>query len=169
MAPAKFNFDTEVLPVVRQYAKRWFARDADGETKVCDAISAAWEGHRAAPTAPPISLAYYAVRRVRSGRQFRQSARSIDGPNPRRMAKPQRQVVQVEEFSRVGDDPAEIAAVNIDYAAWLPRLSERQAEMLAMLIAGWTTAEVAAAFGCTAGNVSQFRRRLVELWQAYTA
>lgn len=168
MAPAEFTFDKDVLPVVRKWAAKRFARDRDCETKCLDAESVAWEFFQANPAAKPTGITWYALRRVSVDRQFRQSERSIDGPNPRRKVRPGRETIDLEAISRPGDNPAEIAAFRIDFPEWLSQLTDRQLAMLEALALGERTRTVAETFGCTDGNVSQFRRRLAESWQAFT-
>lgn len=169
MARVEFSFEQDVLPVVKEWARQRFARDRDRETKRIDAESVAWELHQASPDAPPRSIAWYALRRVAADRQFRESARSITGPNPRRNEKPERDSLSLEAISRPGDDPAEIAAFRCDFAQWFQSLNERQRAVVEAFARGDRTHEVAETLGCTAGNVSQFRTRLRDNWEAFTA
>lgn len=169
MAPANFSFDTDVLPVVRVWAAKRFARHRDREAKLFDAESVAWEFHQAAPAAPPKAIAWYTLKRVASERHFHQSARSIDGPNPRKRSKPERGSVTLNEISRPGDDPAEIAAFRCDFTAWVKQLNDRDRKVAESLSQGNRTGEVAKTVGCSAGRISQIRRELAENWEAYTA
>ena len=85
MAPNDSIFLRDVMPVVERVARNAFAADPD---KVSDAISVALEGWRANPDAPAKSIAWFACRRVKTDRQFRESIRSITGPTPRGVRKP---------------------------------------------------------------------------------
>lgn len=171
MAESNLNFDRDVLPVVRRRANAKFVNDNDRPTKVADAVSEAWYLLQTAPVgATAQSLAYYAVRRVKSGRQFSQSSRSVTGPNPRRVVKAQRQEFNAAELSRESDNPAELAALRIDFPTWFnSQLNERKQAICEAFLQGDSTAELAERFGVTASAISQTRRWLVENWLAYTA
>lgn len=171
MAEVNLNFDKDVLPVVRLRANAKFANDNDRPAKVADAVSEAWYLlQTAGPNATPKSLAFYAVRRVRAGRQFSQSSRSLTGPNPRRVDKAMRQEFDTAEFARDSDNPAELAALRIDFPDWFDNvLKDRQREICAALMQGDSTSEVAERFGVTLSAISQTRRWLVENWLAFTA
>ena len=168
VAMGKFSFEPEVWPVVELMAQIRFWNDPDRETLVADAISVAWELTQDAPdNATPATLANFAVRRVAVGRQFKQSERSIDGPAHRGQVKPGRAFADFSAIGGPGDDPAELVAFRLDFAQWVASLTGRQRAMLRALAGGDRTREVAEKFGCTDGNVSQFRRRLKESWKAF--
>lgn len=171
MAESNLNFDTDVLPVVRRYARKAFSNDRDRSTKTADAVSEAWRCLQVAgPRATAKSIAWYAVQRVKVERHFQQSSRSVTGPNPRRRAKANRSGFDVGLLARESDDPANVAAMLIDFPAWFnDALKQRQREICTALIEGHTTTEVAERFGVTLGGVSYYRRWLVENWLAYTA
>jgi len=164
------NFDTDVLPVVRLYAKVAFANDNDRPTKTADCVSEAWRLFSAiTKPVPAKSIAWYAVRRVKAGRHFQQSSRSITGPNPRRRAKAERSEFDVGKLAKVGDNPALVAAMLVDFPAWFEQLNLRQKEACVAMLMGESTAELAEQFGVSPGAVSQTRRWLVENWLAFTA
>lgn len=170
MAPADFNFDREVLPVVKKLALKWFAGYPDSDDLVCDMLSVAWQFWKRAPHIPPKSHAYYAAKRVRCGRQFSQSSRSIDGSNPDYKPKPQRaNGYDLGLVARVGDDPAEIVVVTVDGKSFRANLSTRDRQFFDCFLTGMTTTEVAKQFGVTLGAVSQRRRATVAKWHEYTA
>jgi hypothetical protein len=121
----KPDFYRDVVPVVRIHAKLVFQGLRDADEMVSDAVSVAWEALLTAPqAATPQSVAAIACRRVKSGRQFRQSAKSIGGPNPRRKRKPQREEADIGKvLARERNNPAALATVKMDFTAWLPLLT----------------------------------------------
>lgn len=160
------NLQAVAMEVAKRLAQKVFAGDPDREAKVADAVSLAWEFSQGEPQATPGNVAYYAVCHAKVGRQFQQSSRSIDGPNPRKRQKPERSGIDPGDLARPGEDPAVIAAVRMDLETWWAGLTDRQRAMAACLAQGHTTEDVAKRFRCTPGNVSQFRRRLAQSWQA---
>lgn len=162
---SKYSFETDVLPLVNHWANERWQHDNDREQKVCDAQSVAWEFFQTADKkATPQSIAFYAIRRVAIGRQFRESAWSITGPNPRRMAKPQRAVFEPSAIFRTGDNPARIVAFRDLYQLWLTTLNSRQRAVAELLAEGNRTEEAAATCGVSPGRISQIRRELEKLW-----
>ena len=165
---SEFSFDADVRPIVERLARATFVRRPDRETMILDAVSVAWEFAQAAsPEATPKSLAWYAVQRVGIERQFPESTRSIDRHFTRERERTGREWIDLGAISREGDDPAEIVAFRLDFRAWLETLTDRQRAMAFALALGDATQDVAEFFGCTAGNVSQFRRKLLESWQEF--
>lgn len=171
MAVVNLNFDKDVLPVVRARAQAKFAGDSDKPAKVADAVSEAWYLlQTAGENATPKSLAFYAVRRVKAGRQFSQSSRSLTGPNPRRVERSQQVEMATALIVRDSDNPAELAVLRIDFPEWFNTvLKQRQREVCEAMLQGDSTSELAERFGVTRGAISQTRRWLVENWLAYTA
>ncbi len=166
MGSDQFTFQTDVLPVVKAWASRSPASDPDRETKVNDAVSIAWEIFSTGPDdATPSTIARFAVKRVRSNRVHSESVRSVSNPT-KRHSKPQRATFDVSKIWRDGDNPARIVRFRLDYEAWLSRLKPRSQQIAKLLAAGHTTQEVAELVGCTEGNVSQYRRRLMDSWHA---
>ena len=55
----------------------------------------------------------------------------------------------------------------IDFPRWLSRLSARDRRMAEALAAGSRPGEVAAAFGASAGRISQKRREFYDSWRAF--
>lgn len=171
MAPAKCSFESDVVPLVRSLAKRTFEGDRDRVEKTHDALSQAWVFWQNAPIgATPMSLAWYSVKRVKSGRQFPEKERSITGPNPRRLYKPRRgDAVRLLDLSGKRDDPGEVAAMRIDFPQWFQSLTPRQQTVCMAVLLGDTTLEIAEALGVTPPAISQTRRKLRENWLSYTA
>lgn len=153
------------MEAAKRYAMKRFANDSDRDQKVADAISVAWElSLCGSAAATPSAYARFAVRRVRTGRQFRQSVRSIDGPPTRRADKPDRSWLDVAELTSPGLNPARIAQIRHDVEMWWPCLTDRKRQIAEALAMEYTTNEVAAMFGCSPGRVSQVRRELAESW-----
>jgi hypothetical protein len=67
--------------------------------------------------------------------------------------------------SRVPD----VAALRVDFPAWLGRLTAGRRLAALMLATGYGTGEVAAGLGVTAGRVSQLRRELATDWRRFHA
>lgn len=169
MAPADFNFDRDFLPVVEKLAKRQFSGHPRIDEMVCDVVSMTWEFWKDAPQISPRAHAWYAVKQVRIGRQFSQSSRSFDGPNPRRKKRPTKANFDLRAVAKVGDNPAEIVIVTVDGKSFRANLSKVDRRYFDCFLTGMTTSEIAELFGVTRGAVSQRRRSTVEKWQAYTA
>lgn len=63
--------------------------------------------------------------------------------------------------------PAEIAALRLDFAAWLARLTTRRRQIAESLAAGNLTNDVARQFRLSAGRVSQLRRDFEMSWREF--
>jgi hypothetical protein len=63
--------------------------------------------------------------------------------------------------------PAEVAAIRVDFAAWLQSLPVRTRQVAETLATGEATGDVARLFGCSASRISQFRRELFNAWQGF--
>lgn len=170
MVPSKSNNPKRLFPAVRKRAKRIFANRADQEELIADAISLAWEFSLTAPDdATVASLAYYACQKVKVRRQFQESTRSIDGPNPRRMDKAPRETVDVELIPNGRkDNPADVGAMRVDFPEWLETLTDREQALLLNFLSGETTETVAKNFRLSPARISQIRRELIEHWTAFT-
>lgn len=170
MENVKHGLRKSLVQAVKRRARTVFAFMRNRSELVNDAISEAWAADTTAPLqATDKSLAYYACKRALNGRQFRQSIRSIDGPNERRVKKPDRETVPMGlVLTGKKDDPAEVAAVRIDFGGFMATLTEREKDFLLLFIYGETTSDIAKRMGCSHGRVSQIRRELVELWMIYT-
>lgn len=169
MDSAQYRFWKDVVPVVRQIGRRAFAGQRDYREKMADAISEAWvQFESAPPVATPFSIASYSVRRIKVRRQFKHSERSLTGPNPRRKVKAKRQ----RFFPRVLADgrhrPEEFVIVRVDVREWFATLTKRQQMICLGALMGDSTKEMANQLGITPAAVSQIRRKLIELWEAYT-
>ena len=161
------NLQAVAMAMAERLARQQFRDDPDREAKVFDAISVAWENSQMPPpNATAGTLARYAAQAVKTGRQFKQSAWSIDGPNPRKMRKARRSSFDPGDLSSPGEDPADIAAFRDALAVWWADLTKMQRRIAGALAVGNTVTETAAMFHCSPANVSLFRKRLMERWNA---
>jgi hypothetical protein len=64
--------------------------------------------------------------------------------------------------------PADVAAIRVDFRAWLESLPERTRHVAETLATGEATSHVARMFGCSASRISQLRRELYEAWCVFT-
>src|ERR1700752_2896322 len=109
------------LRAPRRWPRLTFADRPNRDELTDDAVSTAWELLQTAPPAVlPSTIARFAVRRVKIGRQFSERQRSITGPNPRRLDKPTRD--ELVDVLTTSNDPAEIVQVRLDFAAWYEEL-----------------------------------------------
>jgi DNA-binding NarL/FixJ family response regulator len=160
----KSKFETDFYPVIEARLLTILKSDPDRDEKLCDALSVAWEIHRTAPeSVTPLNVAYYALKTVRSNKHQRESTLSVLSPKQRAVS---RADLDPDFVGRVGDDPATIAMLRIDFASWRASLTETQGELVELLMLGETTKEAAEKLGCSPGNVSQYRKRLADSWFA---
>ncbi|MBE3070798.1 MAG: sigma-70 family RNA polymerase sigma factor [Planctomycetes bacterium] len=136
------------------------------EEAVAEGIAAAWEnwvslvarGREAGVTVH--NLAWYAAKHQRTGRHVGGSLRTRDAY---RLEKAD----GVEyELADERTDPAEAAAFRIDFAEWCATLTDVQRETAVLLLAGFTTREVARLLGKSDPAVSQMRTTLEASWIA---
>jgi DNA-directed RNA polymerase specialized sigma24 family protein len=170
----QLTFVLEVIPVARRAARLAFPRGTrERREKIDDVLSYAWQIAKAAqgnPRATPHTIAAYSVKRVKSRRRFTGSVRSIDAVAPKG-GKPRGLRVEFELFDafRLGDNPADIVAVQLDFRRWIRRLKPKARKVCRALLAGFSTAETAKLVGLTPPRVSQYRRELKADWEAFTA
>lgn len=163
MTEEKTTLADEAMQVARRMARLW--RLSEDET--LDAVSNAWEFAQPG-RGSPVSIAWYAVKRVRSARRFvGQSVRSADSPT-QRPDKPQRSnEIDPCDLAKPGANPATIAALRIDFNEWLGALPARPRQVALALANGELTSDLAKTLGCTAGRVSQMRRELEAHWREF--
>lgn len=162
------SFQTEAMEVARKIARFKFRKDPDSAAKVEDAVSVAWETSQTPPpNSTPGTVARYAVQRVACGRQFDRTVKSIDGPPSEYLDKPERTGFQPDEISRDGDDPAEIAAFQIDFDAFLKTLTRQQKKILMALAMGDRTGEAARRFRVTDVRISRYRTLFRDRWEEF--
>jgi hypothetical protein len=63
--------------------------------------------------------------------------------------------------------PAELAAIRVDFAAWLSRLSDRHREIALCLAVGEPTGTVAQRFDVSCARISQVRADLAIRWRQF--
>lgn len=166
---ATTEFVRACITEARQRAEIAFARDPDRDSKITDSQSYAWQFARTAdPGVSYEAVAAMAIRRTKSPRSLGVSVRSID--HPRNRSKHAREPADVRhlELFRVGDDPAEIVCLSIDYAAWLRSLTTVKLRVVISLVAGYRTGEIAEMVGLSYSRISQLRRELADSWDRFT-
>ena len=147
----------QATQIIRQMSRGLRLTDEE----VSDAISYAWEFAQSGKGTPG-TLAWYAIKRVRSARRFAGSSRSIDHPKHRNVR------YDAEPGSPVysdADNPARIAGFRMDFGSWRERLPDRLQRVVDLLAAGETTGRTAELVGVTPGRISQLRKELEDSWQ----
>ena len=158
------DFIDRILAVVSRMAACKFHGN---DTLINDAISVAWEIYSSAKTdVTPGNVGYYAVKTVAS-RRWMQGSTRCPSPVTQTASQPTLYHFDFDEYYAVHQTPARIAALRIDFNAWLTTLSENQRALVKLLASGESTLEAARKLGCTPGNVSQYRRRLAASWYEY--
>jgi len=122
-------------------------------------------------------LAGYAVAQVRAGRKVGGQLNVRDVTSGYCRA---RKGVRLESLDQqVSEDwqeitvesrratPAEIAAIRIDFKAWLATLTPRNRRLAERLATGETTSGAASAFGVSRGRISQLREELRRAWHFF--
>jgi hypothetical protein len=172
-----------LLPAIERHAQRAFRNDpvAEREEGVQSTIVSAMVAYARlvergrAHLAFPTPLANYGVRHHRSGRRVggRQNCRDLMSPvHPRDGGdilnlKPSGEWKEaVLEDRRI--TPAELAAIRIDFEAWLATLSHRDRCLANFLASGEDTSAAAQRFRLTPGRISQLRRKLRRAWEKFT-
>ena len=130
--------------------------------------------------AHPTALARYAAHRVRSGRQIgsRSNSRDVMSRVTQRRfgfrvisADPGCPAGQLRSSELLGESrqatPAELAAIRVDFAAWLDRLSGRHREIALCLAVGEPTGTVAQRFHVSCARISQIRVELATRWRQF--
>ena len=176
-----------MLPKITDQASFWF-RHLKGDTRdemvqeviatACVAYARLSEQGRTGE-ATWSSLAHYAIRQVRQGRQVgtKLNVRDIGSRYCQ-----QRKRVIVQSISRWNDHeqewremvvedrhatPADLAAFRIDFQNFLRSLSRRNRRLALQLAKGHATGWIARKFQISAGRVSQLRRELFAAWQEF--
>ena len=168
------------LPAVRGRAMKSFRRlpPADREEAVADVtaevartLSRLHDRGRYRPYFLPAVTAF-AVRRHRSGCRVGSPVhrRDLLSPVPRRECRPETggHAALDSAADRRGADPAERAAVRLDFAAFRDTLRPRDRALVDLLGRGHRPSEVADRLGVSRGRVSQLRADLRARWHAFT-
>lgn len=155
--------------VARCLATRRFQGHWDLPAILNDVESVAWELEVTAPPhVRPTSIAFVAVKRIRVGRQFKQSIRSITSEKiDKRSKRPEFQQAQLHDIAAVDALPSESVPGWIDYQVWLASYDERKRGIAEALSLGGTTQEVARQFDVSQGRISQMRREFKRDWEQF--
>lgn len=158
----------DAMNIARWIAKRRFAGNRDWHELIVDAVHYAWEfAQTANAKATPLTVARVAVRRVGSVRRFSGSTKSIEHPRRREHHQQVCLTLELADYSRAGDNPANIAALRIDLAAWLATLSPRLRTLVHRFANGYQTQEIAKRMKISPGRVSQLREELRNSWREF--
>jgi hypothetical protein len=177
----------QMLPTIRRHAQIAFRNlkpEARGEA-IQDVVANAMVAYARLfelgklDIAYPNALARYGVLQHRTGRRvgnslngsdalspYAQLKRNIKVERPNRYCQPDGQWLEVlVEDKRCS--PADIAAVRLDFRAWLDRLSCRQRRIARLLASGESTSFAAKRFKVSSGRISQIRREFRQSWEAF--
>jgi hypothetical protein len=127
----------------------------------------------------PSSLAEYAVKQVRQGREIGNRLNSKDVSSRYAQNRKGFQVERLDQFD--SDDgewrevlvedkrcsPADLACCRIDFGNWLATMSSARRKIAQCLATGTSTREAAHQFDVTPGRISQLRREFQESWLAF--
>jgi hypothetical protein len=176
-----------VLPAVQTHARICFRklRRCDSEEAVAETVASAFRSYGSLAQrgkldrVHPSTLAAYAVHTVRNDRHVGgcQSATDVLSPLAQR-----RRGLHVGSLTPRRDDdggwhemtledrrvsPADQAAFNLDFAAWLKSFTRRDRRIISRLAAGERTSAVAENFALSEGRVSQLRRKFEQSWNQF--
>ena len=123
-------------------------------------------------------LARYAVAQFRAGRRVGVRLNSRDVMSEYCQRRTGLVVERLDRFDRRAGQwqemlvedrrstPADVAAIKLDFRAWLTTLGKRDRQIAENLAIGESTNSVAEQFGISASRVSQLRRSFYDAWQA---
>ena len=176
-----------LLPAISRYANRAFrfldveARDEAVQEVVAKAFSAYRRlldrGRGEVIAATP--LARYAIAQTKVGRSL---GGELNGDDISSRYAQQKHGIEVRSLEHLDEadgtwksilvedataTPAEIAAIRVDFQAWLETLPLRLREIAEKLSTGETTQAVAQLFQVTAGRISQIRSQLQRAWEEF--
>jgi hypothetical protein len=128
---------------------------------------------RRAHFATAFTLVLYSTRHVRRGRPAAGRMNSKDplsryaqiGKGIRMDSKAGEWIEELVEDQRA--PVPELVAAKIDVGAWFASLSLRMKQVARDMAFGWSTKELAAKHGVTAGRISQMRRSLERSWKEF--
>ena len=170
-----------LLPSIQRHAKHVFRNlSADDREEAVQAVVA----HSAVAFARLVELgtpelayasvlAKFAVRQYRAGRRLgcRLNCRDVASPVCQRRRGFAVESLDAWKLALAEDHrttPAELAAMRVDFEAWLGTLTPRNRRLANVLATGEQTSAVARMFRVTAGRISQLRRELWESWRRFT-
>jgi hypothetical protein len=184
----------EMLPVIQRYARIAF-RDLNPEARaelVEESIANAFVAFRRLVEQGKGELAYatplamYAIKQVKAGRRVGSklnigdvSSRHCQLRKGVRVGRLDVRVGRLDHYDKDAEQwkeiliedhragPAEIAAVRIDFGAWLTSLPGRLRKIVATLATGESTIAAAKRFGVSAARISQLRGELKASWDGF--
>lgn len=157
------NTQPTLAELAMQTAQRFASLRKLPPDLTADAVSWAWQMAQSG-RGTPSTIAWYAIKRVTSGRRFRESVRSVDGPKRRDGSQATRVGFDVSQHSSTHGNPARIAGFRIDFEEWRASLPDRLRTVADLLADGETTATAAQQVGVSPGRISQMR---AELFSSY--
>ena len=132
-----------------------------------------------AELAYPVPLASYACRQVRAGRQcgtslnvrdisspYCQNRKGVRGQSLHHLDPDSGQWQELVVEDRQAS-PADVAAIRIDFQAWLKTLTCKNRQVAEALASGESTQAVAKQVGISGARVSQLRRELKSAWEEF--
>ena len=158
--------------IARFIGLRTFRGHWDRPALLNDCESVAFELEATAPPhVTPACIAYMSVKRVRVGRQHKESVRSITTTRFDKRAKRPRTLRQIHihlhDLAAVDAPPSETVPTWMDYKTWLARYDSRKRKIAESLAVGGTTQEVARHFRVSDGRISQMRREFEKSWKEF--
>ena len=185
MSPqAGWILQEEVVPRLRSAISRTvnYVGAEDAEELVQDAtVMAAKLMHtveQQGKTVTPGNIAYYTILHLKSGRRSHGST-SVDACgiatqlNGRSQLQSFDEPVEVDElgglftvndvFANDQEDPAQMAARNLDWETLLGRLTAQEHAIVTALVEGWTVSDVAVAFRMSRSTMQLYKNRLADL------
>lgn len=163
MTDSQFTLAERAMQTAAIYAREWFRDPHD----ILDAVHEAWLMAQSGK-GNPVSIARYAIRRVRSKRHFAESARSLHYRDQYRQGpKPGQIEFELDSIFRTGDDPARIAEFLIDYREWLESLPERIRQIAELMAQNESTRTIAQTAKLSPARISQLRRELHQSWNEF--
>ena len=169
-----------LLPAIYRHTKRHFRHlhgDARSEA-VQEAVVNALLAYRRlvllgkADVAYATPLASYACRQFYEGRRvsLRQNSQEVTSPFCQR--RQSFAILRADDWQDQLVDhrrttPADLAAMRIDFAAWLRTLDSRERRLVRTLARGESGQRTARLFRISEGRVSQLRRKLRQKWRQF--
>jgi DNA-directed RNA polymerase specialized sigma24 family protein len=156
------------------------------EDAIQEMIGLAWQWHRRLAekgtdaTAFPTALASYAARAVKSGSRVAGQERANEVLSLGAQRRHRFVIGKLPDFETVTDHPIsealydntksppdEAVCFKLDFTAWLASLTERNRGIVADLMVGERTRDVADKYGLSAARISQLRREFCLDWRAF--
>ena len=175
-----------MLPAIERVAAYGFRRSPHHRRQelISDAVAHAYVTFMQLVNRGKIALAYptilagYAIRRIRDGRQVGCRRNSRDVLSHFAQRRRGFAVQPLHEQRKCGkwvdlfvedhrSNPADLAALKLDFTAWLRRLDPRSRAIALDLAAGNAPIEAAQRFGVSPARITQVRRRLQANWNDF--